>query len=106
MSIIETVLVFAGIPVLVFGVLAVLVMAPGAARAPRFRPGEAWEHPPVWYLPQPDRADAAEGVGRHAALPAGHAPAELTASTTGGASTAAGTASPARTAKGGVHDTW
>ena len=105
MSVVQTVLVFVGIPALVVGLLAVLVVAPGAARRPRYRPGEAWDYEPVWYLPQPDRRhpQAAEAAGsRSAALPAGHRAPELTA----GEPAVPPAGEPALTARGGVHDTW
>lgn len=53
MSIVETVLVFVGIPTGVFALVALVVLGPGAARAPRYRPGGAWDYHPVWYLPNP-----------------------------------------------------
>jgi hypothetical protein len=56
MSIVETVLVFVGIPAGVFVLMAILVLGPAAMRAPRYRPGSAWNYDPVWYLPHPDHA--------------------------------------------------
>jgi hypothetical protein len=53
-SITETVLVFVGIPVGGFLLLAAAVFGPSAARQPRYRPGRAWDHQPVWFLPAPD----------------------------------------------------
>ncbi len=53
MSIVETVLVFVGIPAGVFILMAILVLGPGAVRAPRYRPGGSWDYEPVWYLPHP-----------------------------------------------------
>lgn len=54
MSIVETVLVFVGIPVAAFALTALIVLGPTAARAPRYRPGAAWTYRPVWYLPHPE----------------------------------------------------
>jgi hypothetical protein len=54
MSIVETVLVFAGIPIGVVALFALVLLGPGAVRAPRYRPGSAWTFKPVWYLPHPD----------------------------------------------------
>src|SRR5690242_13825454 len=53
MSIVQTVLVFVGIPAAVFVVLAIMVLGPGAIRPPRYRPGGSWDYEPVWYLPHP-----------------------------------------------------
>lgn len=85
MSIVETLLVYAGSPALMFAVLAALVYGRGSARtSPRYRPGKGWAHEPVWYLPRP------ETTGAHAvaALTAGSAPV------------------PVRTARGGASGTW
>jgi hypothetical protein len=65
MSIVETVLVFAGIPLGVFALFALVVLGPGAVRAPRYRPGGAWPYKPVWYLPHTEHA--ASVSTRHAA---------------------------------------
>jgi hypothetical protein len=56
MSIVETVLVFAGIPAAAFAVFAAVILGPGAVRAPRYRPGGPWEYKAVWYLPHPAHA--------------------------------------------------
>jgi hypothetical protein len=107
-SVIQTVLVFAGIPVLIVGVLAVLVLAPGAARAPRYRSGEPWPYEPVWYLPRPEHLSTPGAGSGHAALEGGRPASALTA----GAATAARAElgitgqAPGPTARGGVHDTW
>jgi hypothetical protein len=57
MSVVETVLVFVGIPLGATAVLALLVLGPAAARAPRYRPGNGWDYDPVWYLPHPEHRD-------------------------------------------------
>ncbi len=56
MTVVETVLVFVGIPLAAFAVLALAVLGPAAARAPRYRPGNGWDYAPVWYLPHPEHA--------------------------------------------------
>jgi hypothetical protein len=59
-SIAQTALVFAGIPILVIGAFALLVFGPGEMRQPnRYRPGKPWTYPPVWYVPRPVTDDAA-----------------------------------------------
>ncbi len=75
MSIVQTTLVFLGIPVVATLAIAALVYARSAERAPRYRPGGPWPFEPVWYLPHPEHsgpvsslqsADAHSG-GAHAA---------------------------------------
>jgi len=63
MSIVETVLVFVGIPAGIFLLLAILVLGPGAMRAPRYRPGNGWDYEPVWYLPHPSHPAPAGSIG-------------------------------------------
>ena len=53
MSIVQTLLVFVGIPAGIVLLAAAVVLGPGAIRAPRYRPGYPWEFEPVWYLPHP-----------------------------------------------------
>lgn len=60
MNIFETLLVFVGIPVAVFVGVAVVVLAPGMIRAPRYRSGQAWSFDPVWYLPHAGAVSSAE----------------------------------------------
>lgn len=56
MSIVQTALVFVGIPAAVVLVIAALVYARANDRAPRYRPGGPWQFNPVWYLPHPEHA--------------------------------------------------
>jgi hypothetical protein len=58
LSVIQTLGIFVGIPVLLFLVIAVLVSAPSAARGPRYRPGLGWWAAPVWFN-GPDDAERA-----------------------------------------------
>ena len=77
MSVTETILVFAGAPLAVVLLVALLTMGSAARdRRPRYKPGQSWHHAPVWYEPHPDGAahGGAHGDG-HAALPAGAKPA-------------------------------
>jgi hypothetical protein len=53
-----TLLIFVGVPALLFLVIALLVSAPSMARGPRYRPGLGWWAAPVWFN-GPDDADAA-----------------------------------------------
>ena len=65
MTVVETVLVFVGIPLAAFAVLALAVLGPAAARAPRYRPGNGWDYAPVWYLPHPDYAGSGHPDSGH-----------------------------------------
>ncbi len=66
MNVAETILVFVGAPLAIFLLLALLIFVPGGGRKrPRYRPGQPWDHAPVWYEPHPP---AAGGHGSHAAI--------------------------------------
>jgi hypothetical protein len=67
LSIIETLVVFAGIPLAVVAVVAGLIYA-GNARTNnrRYRPGRPFDFTPVWFLSAPEQQSAAAN---------GHAPA-------------------------------
>ncbi len=83
MSVVETLLIYAAIPLGIYGVVALLTLRDKFARTPRYRPGQPWEYPPVWWTANP------AGVGTEAA-----------AVPTGGAK------SSKRTAKGGARGSW
>jgi len=57
MTVLETVLVFVGIPLGVFGLVAVLVYGASARGFPRYRPGRSFNVAPVWFLAAPPTAD-------------------------------------------------
>ncbi|MGY1827657.1 MULTISPECIES: aa3-type cytochrome oxidase subunit CtaJ [unclassified Blastococcus] len=76
MTVAETLLVYAGIPLAVVLVLALLTLRPGADRRPRYKPGQPWNHAPVWYEPHP-----AHVGGGHGPAPA-HGPAAVPGSGT------------------------
>ncbi len=55
MSIVQTVLVFVGIPGGIIVLLALAVYGKSVVRQPnRYRPGKPWDYPPSWYVPHPD----------------------------------------------------
>ena len=56
MNVAETLLVFVAIPLAIVVVLALLTLKPGADRRPRYKPGQPWDHAPVWYEPHPAHA--------------------------------------------------
>ncbi|SHH02882.1 hypothetical protein SAMN05443575_3132 [Jatrophihabitans endophyticus] len=55
MTIVETLLVFVGIPLGIIAVLFVAVYGRSLVRQPnRYRPGRSWDYAPSWYVPHPD----------------------------------------------------
>jgi len=71
MSVVQTALVFVGIPLGLFAVFAILTLGPGAAKAPRYRPGGRWQYEAVWYLPHPAHAEPISTLQAAGALEAG-----------------------------------
>jgi len=56
----ETLLWFVAVPAGLFVLISLLVIAPSAARGPRYRPGSSWWAAPVWFGgPQEADPDAA-----------------------------------------------
>jgi hypothetical protein len=45
----ETILLFVVLPLAAFGLVALLVLLPGAVRSYRYRPAEGWTADPVWF---------------------------------------------------------
>jgi hypothetical protein len=58
LSVLQTLLIFVGIPAAIFALVVVLVSAPSAVRGPRYRPGLGWWAAPVWFN-GPEDADLA-----------------------------------------------
>ena len=56
MSIVQTALIFVGIPAAATLALTLLVYAGSTERTPRYRPGGPWQYEPVWYLPHPEHS--------------------------------------------------
>ncbi|TCO50725.1 hypothetical protein [Actinocrispum wychmicini] len=56
MSLVQTVLVFVAIPGGIYGIVALLTLRVRASKTPRYRPGQSWEYPPVWWTANPDGA--------------------------------------------------
>lgn len=80
-NVVQTVLIYAGIPLAVYGLVALMTLRDKTARAPRYRPGQPWEYPAVWWTAHPAGADAS-------AVPTG------------------GGGKARRTAKGGARGSW
>ncbi|MFF5992231.1 aa3-type cytochrome oxidase subunit CtaJ [Prauserella flavalba] len=66
MSILETTLVFAVIPLAIYGVFALGTLRSRFAGRPRYRPGQAWEFPPMWWSANPAGAGDAHAAGETA----------------------------------------
>jgi hypothetical protein len=60
MSILETVMVYVGIPAAVFAVVAGLVYMSSARPSRRYRPGRPYEFTPVWFVSNPS-GDVGDG---------------------------------------------
>ena len=76
MSIVETTLIFAGIPAAVILLISGAAYAGGSRRSKRYRPGRPFTFTPVWFLAAPEQmakaAHARELTGaRRAELTAG-----------------------------------
>ena len=54
-TIIQTLAVFVGIPLLIYGTIALLTLVRGRAKSrPRYRPGQSWDYPPaLWAGTEP-----------------------------------------------------
>lgn len=73
MNPVVTALIYAGIPLGLFLILAVLVYGRSIVRPNRYRPGRPWSYPPVWYLPHLTGTPASDEAARPA-LAAGAEP--------------------------------
>jgi hypothetical protein len=61
-TVVQTVLVFVGIPAAIVLVLFLAVYGKSLVRQPnRYRPGRPWTYPPSWYVPHPDAVVARSG---------------------------------------------
>ena len=59
MTVVETILVFAAIPLAIVLVMALLIFVPGGRKRVRYKSGQPWDHEPVWYEPHPVDGSAA-----------------------------------------------
>jgi hypothetical protein len=68
MSIVQTTLIFVGIPAAFIALMAALVYGRSNERTPRYRPGGPWQFEPVWYLPHPEHQGPVSSLhgGQHA----------------------------------------
>jgi hypothetical protein len=103
-TVVETILVYVVAPLAVIALLALLTLVPGRHKRPRYKPGQPWEHAPVWYEPHPEATGHGGGHGAgdgHAALGAG---AQRPALTSGASS--APEAPAVGGPRGGARGTW
>jgi hypothetical protein len=105
----ETILVFVGVPLAIIALLALLIYLPGGRKRPRYKPGQPWDHAPVWYEPHPEHGPAAGHGGQTQAI-GSSVYGELTgdgAHGTHGASSAPTAPRPASAGPlGGARGTW
>jgi hypothetical protein len=67
MNIVQTALVFVGIPLAFVAVVAAAVYGRAEIHQPnRYRPGRPWRYPPVWYLPHASVLRSGSDAGRAA----------------------------------------
>lgn len=56
----EIILVLVGFPLAVMLLLALFTLGPNIRRRRRYRPGQEWNHPPVWWTAEPERLRSAQ----------------------------------------------
>ncbi len=83
MTIVETSLVFVGIPLGLFLLLAIAVFGSSTMHRDRYRPGRPWTYPPVWFLPHPSALADLPAVRERRALTTGQAQPDTTVDTGG-----------------------
>ncbi len=65
-TVVETLLVYLGAPLAVVLFFVVVTQVPGARnRRRRWKPGQPWDHEPVWYVPRPEHPEAQEHGDAH-----------------------------------------
>ena len=112
MSVTETVLIYGVIPLAVFLAFAAATLIPGRGKEKtRYRPGQPWDHEPVWYEPHPEAAGVHGGGhgdehGDGAATGHGRPGLGATALALTIGEQPNTTSAPRRTAAGGARGTW
>ena len=65
MTVVQTLLVFVGIPAGIILLIFLAVYGKSMTRQPnRYRPGKAWDFEPSWYVPHPERGRRDAAVGQ------------------------------------------
>jgi hypothetical protein len=62
-NVVETIVVFAVIPLAIYGLAGLLTLRRRSGGAPRRRSGQAWDYPAMWWSANPEGV----GAGHHAA---------------------------------------
>lgn len=101
MSIVETVVIYLGIPLVVVLVVVALVFGGGGRSSPRYRPGRPFVFAPVWFLSARSGGSPAE-PSSVPALPS-RAALEAPSRDAGGSTSIAAVT---RTQTGGARGTW
>ena len=91
MTVVQTVFVFVVIPLVIYGVIALLTLWPKFTKSSRYRPGQEWNFEPVWWTGNP----AGVGSGTNDS----HTP-------NGTVDSADSAEAPVRTARGGASGRW
>jgi hypothetical protein len=108
----ETVLIYAAIPLGVCLIFALLTLVPGRGNdRTHYRPGQPWEHEPVWYEPHPDTPGVhagghEDGGDGHPRPSLGATAAALTIGEHPHVPGSLDDVGPRRTAAGGARGTW
>ncbi|WP_410569578.1 hypothetical protein [Amycolatopsis sp. cmx-4-61] len=61
MNVVETILVFAVIPLAIYGLAGLLTLRRRSGGAPRPRSGQAWDYPAMWWSANPEGAGTGHG---------------------------------------------
>ena len=56
MSVLETLLYFVVPPLAIVLLVVLAVVGPRRAKTPRYRVGQAWDYPPLWWTANPEGA--------------------------------------------------
>lgn len=63
MSVLETVLIFVVPAVGLYALITLAVVGPRLARRPRYRVGQPWPYPPLWWTANPKGAELPPAEG-------------------------------------------
>lgn len=63
MNVLETILIYAVIPLAIYLVVGAATLRKKFSGTPRYRPGQPWDYPAMWWTANP------EGVGHHVVEP-------------------------------------
>ncbi|MGH3517250.1 MAG: aa3-type cytochrome oxidase subunit CtaJ [Haloechinothrix sp.] len=61
MSVVETILIFVAIPLALYGLVSLLTLRSRFVNTPRYRPGQDWKYPAVWWGANPAGVGSAHG---------------------------------------------